>query len=67
MNEIKERGPIAGFLASAVSTAAVYPLETSKVRSQSGAPFVWNGEESPTFLPHPFHVMQYGTSHHFFQ
>ena len=41
---------VAGFFASAVSTAAVYPLETSKVRSQSGRPFVWGEESPPTIL-----------------
>ena len=39
----------AGFLASAISTSAVYPVETYKVRTQAAAPFVF-GEESPFVL-----------------
>ena len=42
----------AGFLASAVSTAAVYPVETYKVRLQARRPFVLGGKESPLTLLH---------------
>ena len=41
---------VAGFLASAVSTGAVYPIETYKVRQQAGSPFVFGSEESPLNL-----------------
>jgi hypothetical protein len=40
----------AGFMASAVSTAAVYPVETYKVRMQAANPFVRGGTESPLSL-----------------
>lgn len=41
---------IAGFFASAISTTAVYPIETFKVRLQSGDPFSWSSGESPFSL-----------------
>jgi len=40
----------AGFLASAISTAAVYPIESYKVRAQASVPFVFDGDESPLTL-----------------
>ena len=41
---------VAGFFASAVSTAAVYPIESFKVRQQTAKPFVLGGGESPMSL-----------------
>ena len=41
---------VAAFFASAVSTGAVYPVESFKVRQQAGAPFVFGGDESPLNL-----------------
>ena len=40
----------AGFLASAISTSAVYPVECYKVRLQAGNAFVFDGSESPFTL-----------------
>ena len=41
---------VAGFFASAISTSAVYPVETYKVRLQTGSAFEFGGDESPFAL-----------------